>query len=642
MPVKIPQAGGVPGIGGPPNWLTAPPAVNNDLDDVRWNGAVKTSFGAGGSGSNSVRATQSFESGQQYIYLSFRAAFVQSLSDQNDLVYVGLRRTGGAKAMVIRLQAHGPTFTPAGPPSANPPAALPTPQVSTRATADAAWAAQPSAPAWIATNGRGWLQSAASAPAGDPNNRWAIQLRIPAAAVGNIDDGTGPNLGTDFEMWYVMLGSLSNGAVTILGEYRRPGAGGSTTVAALTTGNYPNPFGATNPWDQFQLAAGPADFGGVAIYGNGYIDVRVRNVAYGEGTTIDNGQQNVFIARPRNYRPTGATINAGDINATFRIANWGTVPGNPWQTDFSSGSWDYVPGNSATTPVSSALSIPTIAANTNPPLTEPIALTVPNMTLAAGKSIHQCIYVTLAGTNIHFLNDSTYVNMNFDSASVLEREAEVSVVGLDPFSPQPRDVYLAVEKLNMPSKTAPGTNEGMFLQQTMGTLIEQGGALGEKLQAAQRQLGRGEEMRRDRTQKQRLDALVSVLSEVGLTQGELDKLFPTIRIHGYHDTGERVPGPGGTLVPVVRAQSSFGLYAYHEGGLDGWQTSLQGAQRIDDNLYVIKVPNNGTAKVKVKVQGVSPGEERIPEDPMQPAPGPDQLGCLAAVVQAIRKLLGQS
>jgi hypothetical protein len=132
--------------------------------------------------------------------------------------------------------------------------------------------------------------------------------------------------------------------------------------------------------------------------------------------------------------------------------------------------------------------------------------------------------------------------------------------------------------------------------------------------------------------------LVRVLSEVGLTEEELDRLFPTFRIHAYHDTGERVKRDG-VVRPVLRQQSSFGIYAYHEGGLQGWASSLEGAQRIDENLYLIPVPNDGSAKIKVKVQAVQEGEDRLPEDPIKPIEYPlaedrwrwERKGCLHAL-----------
>ena len=627
MSINIPAAGGVPGISGPPDWFNAPPTGSFDLDDVRWRGATKTTFGAGGAGSNSLRAIQATVGGQQFIYLSFRAAFVQALSEQYDTVYLGLQRTGGTKAMVIQMQVHGPTFTPAGPPSANPPANIASVQIWTRLNTDSSWTGpQAMTPSWIANNARAWIQSAADVPA-DPNNRWAIELRIPAMAAGDIAANNGPNLGTDFDMWYVIHGATSTGSPVILADYR---TSGTTTEGNLQNANFPVPFPPSGVWDEFVLTSGPAAFGGVALE---WGDVVVQNAAHGEGWEIANGQPNTFVARPRNYRPAGNTINAGDINATFRIANWGSVadPNAPW---------DYVPGNNATTPVPSNAAIPVLSAGSNPPATNPIALGPANMTLAAGKNTHQCMLVTLSGNNLNFLNDSIFQNMNYDHASLLQREAEISILGLTPFSPQPRDVYLAIEKINMLRNMPAGTDEGVFLESTMRQLIAKGGALAKKLETARAILSDVDNAAprvRPEGGNERLNTFVKVLSEVGLTDNELDQLFPTFRVHPYYDTGERITGSDGRSHPVLSAQSSFGIYAYHEGGLDGWQTSLQGAQRIADNLYLLAAPNNGTAKVTVRIQGVAPGEQRIPEDPIE---GTLPKGCLCVIWTSLKKLLG--
>jgi hypothetical protein len=145
-------------------------------------------------------------------------------------------------------------------------------------------------------------------------------------------------------------------------------------------------------------------------------------------------------------------------------------------------------------------------------------------------------------------------------------------------------------------------------------------------------LGRGAE-----GQNQRLEILVNVLTEVGLTDDELDQVFPTFRVHVYHDTGERLK-ENGEEKPVLRAQSSFGLYMYHEGAIEGWQTSIQGATRISDNVYQMPVPKDGSAKIKVLVQAVDKGQDRIPEDPIREprdiggtGPGPDRKGCWLAL-----------
>jgi hypothetical protein len=545
----------------------------------------------------------------------------------------------------------------------------------------------------------------------------------------------------------------------------------------------------------------------VTIEGNWSNDVVVQN-GLGTSQTIQNGQPNSFIARPRNYRTAGNDIPAGDIAATFRIANWGSVGGNPNQVNWASGVWDYIPGNSELNPVISGSVIPILAANTPPPATSPIKLPNVVMNLGANKSLHQCILVTLSSPNVamNFLQDSVFQNMNYDHASILEREAEISIVGLKPFSNAPRDVYLALEKINLRANT-PGVDEGQFLKQTMNTLIDQGGELAGKLRTARarlndpdrgdfgsnaqlqtllnqlratlgetptgaedasassivsilavwlpplkqnaaaatkasdalrrlatwllesgnssakldsfktsfrqwlsgvnndpatlnsfpqvlaaisqyidgrfkgnsnaQQLARAIDQLRqwfvsnrlpaDLTNavdaignalqpftsannplktgigtfvygvgrwlagSERLQTMVEELVSAGVTEAEMDTIFPTFRVHVYHDTGERVV-EGGLNLPVLRAQSTFGVYAYHEGTLEGWQTSIQGAQRIADNLYWLAVPNNGVAKITTIVQAVEKGQERIPEDPIRPRPPVGRPGCLARLL----------
>lgn len=617
MTVSIPSAAGVPGISGPPIWFSGEATFDPRLDDVRWRGAIKRAFGSGTGGSNFFRATQATVGPQKFIYLTFRAAFVPNLSDADDLIYFGLQKHGTSAAMVARITVHGAGFTPAGPPSANPPANIAAVDIWT--LSGGVWSFQSPSPTWISQNARMWLQSSADVPA-DPNNRWAVQLRIPANTVGGITDDTGPNLGTDFDMWYLIHGLVgaAPGNPAILADYRTAGA---TTQNDLDDTTFPQP----SQWDEFQLTSGAATSGGVALYSG---DVVVQNAAHGEGGLIDNNANNTFVARPRNY--STSDINAGDINATFRIANWGSVVGDPNMPDFSSGSWDYVPGNDEFNPVISGLPVPHIAAGTNPPVNAPIALTALMSLSVPPKSLHQCVLVTLNGTNINFLNDATYRNMNYDGASLLTRQAEISVVGLKPFAPTPRDVYLAVEKLNMAPKAK--ADEGEFLKASMERLMRKQGGEGELAEKLKRALAILSDTGGE-TKDQRLQILIKVLADVGFTEEETDQLFPTFRIHVYHDTGERVTRSDGSERPVLREQSSFGMYAYHEGTLEGWASSIQGAQRIEENLYLIPVPNDGTAQIKITVQAVQEGEDRIPEDPIKPIEYPkayphERKGCL--------------
>jgi len=632
MTVSIPSAGGVPGISGPPDWLSGGAGQDFKLDDVRWRGATRVDFAAGAAHGVFFRALHD-NSGQEFIYITLRAGFVPEMNLSRDLVYIGLQRHGTNDAIVIRIQAHDSSFSDAGPPPMGPPAHPFSIQVN-QSTGGGPFSGNiVGNPNWIDANARVWLQNNNTIPS-DPNFRWGVQIRIPVSAGGGILNTNGPQLSTDFDMWYLIRGSVM-GMATILAEYRTDGL--NSSAFDLTNGNYPLPPGI---WDEFQLTAGPASFGGVTIMGNGQNDVVVQN-GLGTGTTIQNGAVNTFIARPRNYRAAGNDIAAGDIAATFRIANWGSVANNPNQTNFATGTWDFVdPGN--TNPVASTAVIPTLVGGNNPPATSPIAHPVP-MNLPPNKSIHQCILCNLSSTGpaMNFLQDSVFRNMNYDHASTLEREAEINTIGIpkDDAS-DPRDVYIAIEKINMPANT-PGANEGTFLSASMLRVIRRGGPLADKLRKVLeilQQIGKETE-----GAKQRLDILVSILTDAGLTDDELDQVFPTFRVHVYHDTGERIEEDG-EKKPVLRAQSSFGLYMYHEGGLEGWQTSIQGATRISDNVYQMPVPKEGTAKIKVRVQAVEEGQDRIPEDPIRrpkdiggTGPGPeDRKGCLLA----LWKLLG--
>ena len=236
MTVSIPSAAGVPGISGPPIWFPGEPTFNPDLDDVRWRGAIKRTFGSGTGGSNYFRATQATVAAQKFIYLTFRAAFVQQLSDADDLIYLGLRKHGTAAAMVVRITAHPASFTPAGPPSGNNPANVAAVDIWT--LSGTTWNFQAMTPTWISQNARVWLQSAADVGS-DPNNRWGVQLRILANTVGGITDNSGPNLGTDFDMWYLIHGA-TGGNPTILADYR---TAGTTTQNDLDNVDFPQPAG---------------------------------------------------------------------------------------------------------------------------------------------------------------------------------------------------------------------------------------------------------------------------------------------------------------------------------------------------------------------------------------------------------------
>ena len=809
----IPFADGVPGISGPPDWLSA--NSNYQLDDVRWNGATQRSFGSGGSPDAVFRALVDHSS--QYVYVSLWARFVPLVSDENDLVYIGLQTNlaTGVEAIVFQLQVHhNPTgfpapndshndTDPAGTAPGNPPFYIGSVQYNTYA--GGAWGpAQtfPSTSNWVHDNARVWNHP----PDGTDNNyRWAIQLRIPVSSTAtHVTDPTGLPFKAPVRLWYFIQGShVSSGGSSTdaikLAEW--PSLG--TSVTDISLGAYPPP---TNWGDPVVLGSPPdSTGGGVAIVGNGAEDIFVWNgPPPTAGTALSFGGVNKFVARPRNY--TGTPILAGQIAATFRMANWGSIMHDPSQTDFTSGPWDYVPGSDPLNPLASVSDIPNIAAG--PPNTAPTAVVPEPLELdatfdaakIAGKSLHQCILVSLTGvpghlpanTTLFFLNDSAYRNMDFDHTSMVERYSEINATGLKAPTGAALNVRIAVEKINMPDVTPPGTDEGQFLAQTTARLIDAGGPLAAKLKVTRKFLAKagdcgsakaltglekllGESLagmkstdprrgraaikgvldsarpvlaqikgspaavsdvalllnrmanllladesqrrvvladvgtslatwrnlvRADRklltltqtlvrallawsatlaegglvTQfieqvgsflgaarvstaqvaslqkflgdsarattkatanlttwfaassrwvkgQERLDCFVGALNRAGVTEAERDRIFPSIRYHVYYDSGERKLGRDGKQHPVWLVQPSFGVYAYPEGPVTGWQSVMPGALRIAGNVYQMQVPAQSRARQKHQILSLGRNDKPGQDDPIKRVPG---------------------
>jgi hypothetical protein len=102
--------------------------------------------------------------------------------------------------------------------------------------------------------------------------------------------------------------------------------------------------------------------------------------------------------------------------------------------------------------------------------------------------------------------------------------------------------------------------------------------------------------------------LINILSEAGLTTEDLDQLFPTMRVHVYHDTGERIKDNAGIEQIIWREQSSFGSYAQHEGVLEGWQTSIEGAEQLDEEgeRFMVRVNDDSRVRIAIRIEALEP------------------------------------
>jgi opacity protein-like surface antigen len=149
----------------------------------------------------------------------------------------------------------------------------------------------------------------------------------------------------------------------------------------------------------------------------------------------------------------GAAIPATQVDATFKIANFGI--GNQWALVPA-------PGN----PTSGATTIPTNSTSTISTGTWNLT---PGQVTQYTANDHQCILVELdsPAANTTFVNKSAWRNMDFGNASVFERPAEISGKGYEP-PPDGGDFYdfdLVVtteEERSIPrgtSKVAAATNQ---------------------------------------------------------------------------------------------------------------------------------------------------------------------------------------
>jgi hypothetical protein len=408
--------------------------------------------------------------------------------------------------------------------------------------------------------------------------------------------------GTSFKMWYsAYVNTPTESGADV--EYVWPGKNGVGL-------NDPPP---PSTWDDVRvstIANDPAcDQAGITI---DVLDIGTKNfngTARPDADLIkfdQNGADanppdhtNMFFAHPT--FPFADTTRRGQVRARFRMANWGSQIGT-----LTSDSWTSIPGGDA------------VPCDTNQlggechfiwPTNADLGSSILNRFISGASTPDQCILVELSSVRPApgeiFLRDSVRRNMWLAPASTFSRKAEVSIVGLEPISPVPRDVYLYLETINMPVRVNPDEPPPNLAAHFSGTAATF---------AAQRRP----------------------------TIEDLIKFAPTYRIHVYHDTGRRTNLVSGQTRPILSPQSSFGYFLDHQGALEGWDARLQGAIRISQTFYLLRVNNNGTAQVTTVVQARGPGDPVLPEDPIvkeppPPAP-PGGCGCLGSFLAWIKKL----
>lgn len=310
------------------------------------------------------------------------------------------------------------------------------------------------------------------------------------------------------------------------------------------------------------------------------------------------------------FNDTSNSLLTDDLEATFRIANWGlqwtTWGGASWNEIASATLTGTVTGGSyggATGQGEIETDLPWIPANSG------LALT----------NDHQCMHVRLtpAGGGINFKRDSVYRNMDLVDASVFRRPLDLDMTErMIPEGQVDNDVYLLVHTRNMPSVEQCNEN-GQSLRGCAdgGPLVlgpVEGGikGVGQVLEGQpvnQQAMGQagpaGALAGAGGNPAAGLPEPIDAQQPVEVEPWEdfekppqyttIDDL-PQYVMYGFVDTGSTINLPDAPDTKVLKGFSQFGYYIQHDGPpSQGWESYLTapGAEPIAESpgLYRIHV-----------------------------------------------------
>jgi len=583
----IPVAVGTPDAPGPPNFLQDPaqepllPSHDLLIRDPRWVGALRLAFSGGASPQAYFRALQSSNGSGPHLYLLWHQTADFDLVESTDAVWVGFA-VGNSYARVFRILAFGDSNTAVA-------ASKTALQIDSYTLngdfISGTWALDnpgPNASHWTVQSTVSWLENPNTS-----SSDWAVAMRVPLVGPNNFQDANGipVNLGDSFKMFF----SIVNWTTTPTKSFAETNWPADTGYIPFSNSNENAP---TVPppavWGDFQVSGAQPCQAGVSIdasqikighpiqtdpdTGLASDNMILVNTAANANDPVNqqNANNNVFTASINNA--SGGSV--GQINATFRLANWGAIVADDGQwTEVAAGS------TGATTPTGLVPITATWGQNVNSSISDPF-----NMQQFLNPALHnadQCVLVELDGNNIIFTSDSARTNMIFKKlASPLDTIAEISARGLgaDPFGTSHRTIYLFVQQLNMPPTTDPNDLRTRQLQ----TLIwnNQGNLTGSA--GASSSSGGGTEI---------LDSPWDVL----------DQFVPTYKVHAFYETGA-VGFNRGIAFNAFKSLSSFGIYANATGSqLFGWDSQLVGAEQLSPDVWRVRVPNESAIRITVRL-----------------------------------------
>jgi len=73
--------------------------------------------------------------------------------------------------------------------------------------------------------------------------------------------------------------------------------------------------------------------------------------------------------------------------------------------------------------------------------------------------------------------------------------------------------------------------------------------------------------------------------------------------HGYLETGRFIT-INGNRYDILEPMGSFGHIAVHEGPVDEWEQSIEGAEKLDDNLYALDIDPDSFENVTTRIKAI--------------------------------------
>lgn len=582
-----PNAIGVPGLYmQPPHWTAGPPEQRTEVNDPRWAQSLRRSWGATpdsgtASGPDSSEVTFRGLHHGGHLYLQFDALTdPQGIAQGRDAVYVGFaRQDGTGSARLLRVSPNVTTDQVASG-EANTLVTF----YTRAADASTGWVTAPPPPADDFLDVVGlWIDTT--------NDVWTVNLDIDLGKLGfggaAIKTFYGFNVQHKTSPPPVATATQYTHPSTAVFDTNPPSSGSAIAASGLNTID-------PTTWDNVSL--GTVCPGGVELHASG---IGTMNA---DQSDIYTNADNTFFATP--VYP-GALPGGTGLKATFRLANWGAQVGE------ANAAWDefatvnFNSPNSANwtcTQASGANQCPQKGSNTK----------------------HQCMLVELTsqGDPVLFTKSSAWRNMDFETASTLERDASISLRGLPDAPGGFRDVYLYVKTKNMP----PVGDKPMRLPESK---------LAEAARVVSRPAVRPKDQKRLGV---KAAAPVPAAAPAGTAPAgsvaapeqpeppaeleqtpyeTLSEVWPTYEVHAYYDTGV-VVGEGDSKTKSLRPMVPFGYYISHAGVFYGWEHELVGVgstvlEQLDDNWYRVTIQNGAAATVRSHIEAAEkPRSERPP------------------------------